>query len=56
MVDVHIHYGAEPAHGSGLIGLRDRVEPVGGALSVYSRGGQGTRLVVELPLDPSRGS
>jgi hypothetical protein len=40
----------------GAIGLRDRVEPVGRALSVHSRGGQGTRLVVELPLDPSRGS
>jgi hypothetical protein len=38
------------------IGLRDRVEAVGGALGVHSRVGQGIRLVVELPLDPSRGS
>jgi chemotaxis protein histidine kinase CheA len=34
----------------------DHVEAVGGALSVQSRVGQGTRLVVELPLGHSRGS
>src|SRR3954451_14661386 len=34
---------------------QDRVEPGGGALTVDS-GGQGTRLVVEPPLGPSRGS
>jgi signal transduction histidine kinase len=42
--------GADPARGSGLVGLRDRVEALGGALTVDSRAGQGTRLFVELPV------
>jgi signal transduction histidine kinase len=41
--------GAEPARGSGLAGLKDRVEAVGGALTVQSRLGEGTRLIAELP-------
>jgi signal transduction histidine kinase len=41
--------GADPARGSGLVGLRDRVEATGGSLVVRSRPGEGTRLVVELP-------
>ena len=45
--------GADPASGSGLVGLRDRVEALGGALSVRSRPGEGTSLAIELPLvDP----
>jgi signal transduction histidine kinase len=35
----------------GLAGMRDRVESLGGRLSVWSRSGQGTRLTIELPLD-----
>jgi signal transduction histidine kinase len=42
--------GAAPAHGSGLIGLQDRVEALGGSLQVESLPGQGTTLVVDLPL------
>jgi PAS domain S-box-containing protein len=42
--------GADPAGGSGLIGLKDRVAAAGGTLTVQSPPGQGTRLVVELPL------
>jgi len=42
--------GADPTGGSGLIGLRDRVEALGGALSVRSRRGEGTSLDIELPL------
>jgi signal transduction histidine kinase len=42
--------GADPAHGSGLIGLRDRVEAVGGRIALTSPAGEGTTLVVELPL------
>jgi signal transduction histidine kinase len=42
--------GADPAHGSGLVGLRDRVEALGGRLEVASPRGEGTTLVVELPL------
>ena len=41
--------GADPARGSGLVGLRDRVEAVGGTLIVRSRSGVGTSLVAELP-------
>jgi signal transduction histidine kinase len=44
--------GANPARGSGLIGLKDRVEAIGGTLSVRSHHGEGTTLRVELPLRP----
>jgi signal transduction histidine kinase len=43
--------GADPRRGSGLVGLRDRVEALGGAISVQSPLGEGTSLHVELPLD-----
>ena len=43
--------GADPARGSGLIGLRDRVAATGGRMRIDSRLGEGTRLAVELPLD-----
>jgi signal transduction histidine kinase/CHASE3 domain sensor protein len=43
--------GADPARGSGLIGLKDRIEGTGGTLHVESRPGQGTSLLVELPID-----
>ena len=42
--------GADPGRGSGLRGLADRVETVGGTLRVVSVPGQGTRLAAELPL------
>jgi signal transduction histidine kinase len=42
--------GADPARGSGLIGLRDRVEALGGSLEVSSTPGQGTLIGVQLPL------
>jgi signal transduction histidine kinase len=42
--------GADPSQGSGLTGLRDRVETLGGAIDVSSRSGEGTLIVVELPL------
>jgi PAS domain S-box-containing protein len=44
--------GARPGEASGLVGLRDRVEAIGGRLSVDSPPGEGTRLVAELPLPP----
>ncbi|MFD1528319.1 sensor histidine kinase, partial [Pseudonocardia aurantiaca] len=44
--------GADPAGGSGLIGLRDRVHALGGAIEVSSPTGEGTAIVVELPLQP----
>jgi signal transduction histidine kinase len=42
--------GADADRGSGLVGLRDRAEAVGGRLTLESRRGQGTFLAVELPL------
>ncbi len=42
--------GADPAGGSGLIGLKDRVEAAGGTLTVKSSPGEGTCLTVELPM------
>ena len=41
--------GADPARGSGLRGLADRVEALGGRLTVDSPPGAGTRLAAELP-------
>ena len=45
--------GADPRKGSGLVGLVDRVEALGGRLRVASPTGQGTSLHVELPLQPT---
>jgi signal transduction histidine kinase len=42
--------GADPAHGTGLQGLVDRVEAIGGTLYVASPTGAGTRLAAEIPL------
>jgi len=46
--------GADPDRGSGLLGLKDRAEAIGGSLSVESARGAGTSLYVELPLDDVR--
>jgi signal transduction histidine kinase len=43
--------GADLARGSGLLGLKDRIEASGGTLTVESRPDHGTRLTVELPLE-----
>jgi signal transduction histidine kinase len=42
--------GVDPTRGSGLIGLKDRVEALGGAITVESPPGAGTSVRVELPL------
>jgi signal transduction histidine kinase len=42
--------GADPARGTGLRGLVDRVEALGGTLHVESPAGRGTRLTAEIPL------
>ena len=42
--------GAEFARGSGLVGLRDRVEALGGRMSLESPRGEGTTIEVELPV------
>ena len=43
--------GASSDDGSGLVGLTDRVEALGGTILVDSPPGQGTRLEVDLPID-----
>jgi signal transduction histidine kinase len=43
--------GAEVGRGSGLIGLADRAQALGGTITVTSPAGQGTTLQVELPID-----
>jgi signal transduction histidine kinase len=42
--------GADPAHGSGLVGLSDRIAALGGTLQVTSPAGQGTTLLIKIPL------
>jgi signal transduction histidine kinase len=48
--------GADPSHGSGLIGLSDRIEALGGTFEVTSPTGGGTTLLVELPIERQSGS
>ena len=43
--------GADPDGGSGLVGLKDRAEAMGGTLSLQSHPGAGTSLQVDLPLE-----
>jgi PAS domain S-box-containing protein len=42
--------GADPSRGSGLIGLRDRVEALGGTIEIASERGVGTTLRIEIPV------
>jgi signal transduction histidine kinase len=44
--------GADPAGGSGLVGLKDRVEALGGRLWLHTAPGAGTTVRAELPLGP----
>jgi signal transduction histidine kinase len=43
--------GADPAGGTGLVGLTDRVEALGGKLTLDSPRAGGTTLRIEIPLD-----
>jgi signal transduction histidine kinase len=43
--------GADRSLGSGLVGLTDRVEALGGSISIESPPGAGTRITAELPLE-----
>ena len=47
--------GADPVRGSGLLGLRDRIEALGGTFSVHSPAGRGTTVRCELPVTPMAG-
>jgi signal transduction histidine kinase len=42
--------GADPDRGSGLLGISDRVEALGGRLEIRSPVGGGTSLVTEIPI------
>jgi signal transduction histidine kinase len=42
--------GADVTRGSGLLGLKDRVEAIGGTIGIESREGAGTSLTAVLPL------
>jgi GAF domain-containing protein len=56
---VHLHAtiaddgvgGADPSAGSGLTGLADRVEALGGRFALDTPSGRGTRISIELPLE-----
>jgi signal transduction histidine kinase len=43
--------GADPARGSGLVGLSDRIESLGGRLHIISAAGSGTTLLIRIPVD-----
>lgn len=45
--------GAAASSGSGLTGLVDRVEAIGGAIHIDSRPGLGTAIHVKLPIKPT---
>jgi signal transduction histidine kinase len=45
--------GADPARGSGLIGLTDRVDALSGTIEVASPVGAGTTLQIRLPIEGS---
>jgi signal transduction histidine kinase len=47
--------GADPSRGTGLRGLADRVEALGGTVRVESPAGEGTRLIADIPLGPGAG-
>jgi len=45
--------GAVEEAGTGLLGLRDRVEAAGGTLEITSPAGQGTRITARIPALPA---
>jgi signal transduction histidine kinase len=47
--------GADATRGSGLVGLTDRVEALGGSIRVESRPGEGTHVTAVLPVELEAG-
>ncbi|MFF5288553.1 sensor histidine kinase [Paractinoplanes globisporus] len=43
--------GADPSRGSGLLGLKDRIEALGGTFELDSPAGAGTTITCRVPLD-----
>jgi signal transduction histidine kinase len=48
--------GADPSRGSGLIGLKDRVEALGGTFEIESPPGTGTLITVKVPVSSEQGT
>jgi signal transduction histidine kinase len=48
--------GADPGEGSGLVGLSDRVQALGGRFEVMSVRGSGTTLLIEIPVERQSGA
>jgi signal transduction histidine kinase len=48
--------GADPARGTGLTGLKDRIDALGGTLTIHSPPGAGTTVTCELPAVPLGGA
>jgi signal transduction histidine kinase len=48
--------GAEPAQGSGVVGLSDRIEALGGTLQINSPPGNGTTLLIQIPIESQSSS
>jgi signal transduction histidine kinase len=46
--------GADLSDGTGLLGLKDRVEALNGCIKVHSPPGDGTIVLVEIPIEPAR--
>jgi signal transduction histidine kinase len=42
--------GADPSQGSGIVGLTDRIEALGGTIAVTSPPGEGTSVALDLPV------
>jgi signal transduction histidine kinase len=47
--------GADPLRGSGLVGLKDRIEALGGTFTLHSPPGGGTTVFCELPVTAGAG-
>ncbi len=43
--------GADPSQGTGLVGLADRIEALGGRLEIVSPARSGTSLLIEIPVE-----
>ena len=46
--------GADLTRGTGLLGLKDRVEALGGHITLHSPPGEGTTLHAQIPLTTAR--
>ncbi|MFB9839975.1 GAF domain-containing sensor histidine kinase, partial [Actinoallomurus acaciae] len=47
--------GADLTRGSGLVGLKDRVEALGGSIEIISSPGKGTSILAGIPVEPAGG-